>query len=500
VTTFVILAAGKGTRVGRVGENLHKALLPVAGQAVLSHLFDLTPPDAHILVVVGDRAEQIMDYVQLAHPGLNVSFVYDKNPHGPGASLLTTREFIDAEGGDLVFTSCDTLWRYDEDMWKTDDQSWVGAAPVPAGTDPERWCRFALDEHDRVVQVLDKVAGGSYADPAYVGLARISAADLPEFWAGIVNGERVQGELQVSGGFRDLELFAHRVHWTDVGDEVGYRRAVAEASGYDWTKLDQATYVLEDYRRVVKYSADPEVIKNRALRSRMLGPKVAPELIERRGDFLAYGYVAGETAYASCEVGGLDVTESLLRWYTDELWHRRAHPPKVDAVRSAMRFYKDKSLARVDRLREPLRSQALAAVNRTKFLGIAIGVIPGTWHGDLNHGNVIVTWNHEFYGIDWREDFAGETSWGDLRYDVAKLLAGTVVHWDNARRGDFRPWEQGSRHARSIRDWIEEHVPDQATNIEIIGALSLINSAPLHAEPLDEILVARGVAWLEEVL
>ena len=37
-------------------------------------------------------------------------------------------------------------------------------------------------------------------------------------------------------------------------------------------------------------------------------------------------------------------------------------------------------------------------------------------------------------------------------------------------------------------------------DIEIIGALSMINSAPLHDWPLDEVLVDRACAWLEDIL
>lgn len=508
MTAFVILAAGRGTRVGRVGEKLHKALLPLNGRAIISHLFDLAPPDARIVIVVGDRSDQIRDYVALAHPGMRVEFVLDRDPRGPGASLLTARGVVGDD--DLVFTSCDTLWTRDDDMWKQ-DRSWVGVAPVPAGTQPERWCRFDVDD-DRVVAVLDKVPGGNAASPAYVGLARISAADLPVFWEGVIGGSQVENELQVSGGFDAILKFSdwvsppspllgtRRIHWTDVGDEAGYRRAVAEFTGYDWTKLHQATWVLPDTGRVVKYHADPDVIGHRFQRGIKIGEAV-PQLTGRRGLMLGYHYVHGVTAYQAMAQGsGHIVTQSLLEWFDRNFWSRRTYGyNKVDAMRAALRFYQRKTYDRVQMLREPLRAQAEDAVSKVNYLALANGIVPGAWHGDLNFGNIIVS-SDSFYGIDWREDFAGETSYGDLRYDVAKLLAGTVVHWDNARRGDFRPWSSGPMYAHEIRNWIQDHAAGHAKHIEIIGALSLLNSAPLHAEPLDEILVARGAAWLEEVL
>ena len=75
VTAFVILAAGPGTRMGRYGGLLHKALLPLAGRAVISHQIALAPADARVIVCTGCRAAQVRDYTELAHPDREVTFV-----------------------------------------------------------------------------------------------------------------------------------------------------------------------------------------------------------------------------------------------------------------------------------------------------------------------------------------------------------------------------------------------------------------------------------------
>jgi hypothetical protein len=109
---------------------------------------------------------------------------------------------------------------------------------------------------------------------------------------------------------------------------------------------------------------------------------------------------------------------------------------------------------------------------------------------------VVVSPDGSFTGIDWREDFAGETRWGDRRYDLAKLAAGMIVHWGQARRGDFRPWRVRPQHLAALGEWLGGEIPH---DVMVIAALSLLNCAPLHAPPLDEVLVARGAALLEEL-
>jgi thiamine kinase-like enzyme len=140
----------------------------------------------------------------------------------------------------------------------------------------------------------------------------------------------------------------------------------------------------------------------------------------------------------------------------------------------------------------------LDVTGRVDFEELAATSVMGCPHGDLNYGNLILKGDGGIVGIDWRESFGNGAMFGDLRYDLAKLLAGCFVHWDNARRGDFRPWDAGHDHATVMRDWLESH--RMFKHVEIIGALTLLHSAPLHAPPLDEILIARGCAWLEEAL
>ncbi len=478
--------------MGRAGSSLHKALAPLGGKAVISHQFELVPPGSRIIVCTGNRAAQVRDYVELAHPYLPVEFVHvpdwDQPGSGPGATLLAARDSVGYD--DMIFASCDTLWAADDALWASQGHSWAAVAPVPAGTALDRWCR--IDHHAGVaVQVLDKVPGYEQETDAYPGLAMIRARDLAAFWAG-VEGQPGEGECRDVAGLAALiegtRLEVRRIAWTDTGDEAAYQWAVAAWSGYDWSKPDEVTYVLPDTGRVVKYRADHQSIERRARRQETI-PLAVPAVTGTRPGFLACEYVDGVTGYQAAEADP-DLVTKLLDWAQANLWR----PVTVQgAARTCELFYREKTYDRVGMLKVPLRDIARDAADRVDWQQLAQGVVPVTFHGDFNLGNVIVRPDGAFACIDWREDFGGGTSWGDKRYDLGKLAAGLIVHWENAQRGDFRPWD-ARVHKRKLAQWLGGQVP---LDVMVIAAVSLLNCAPLHAAPLDEILVARAAALLE---
>lgn len=498
MTTCVILAAGRGTRIGRVGESLHKALVPLGGKAVISHIIDLVPSDAKLVVAVGHRASQVREYLTLAHATRKIELVqvdgWDGPGAGPGASLLACREAVGDD--DLILTSCDTLWARDMTLWSPG--SWAGVAPVPAGTPPARWCRLRTDDRDRVTYVLDKRPGDAHW--AWTGLAQITREDLDTFWKGVHGDALVEGERQISGGLAAVAngggLEARRITWTDVGDETSYAHAVALMTGYDWTKVGEATYVLPEEGRVVKFWATRGIARQRVRRAEQLRqavPPVVPSVLA--AEMLAYRYVPGMTAYEAIERDRL-APDRVWSWAVREVWRDR-HVPEDERYDACMRFYRAKTLARVAALRPDLRVIAQDAVSRIDWSRLARGCRPVTFHGDFNYGNILLGTDDQLYGIDWRENFDGALDWGDRRYDVAKLVAGCRVHWDRAKRGDFTPWPAGAEHEAFYLKQVED--PAERDDVMTIGALSLLNSAPLHAAPLDEVLVARGCAWLEEL-
>lgn len=509
MTTFVITAAGRGTRIGRVGEKLHKSLVPLNGKAVLSHIIDLVPAGARLVVCVGHMADQIRDYVELAHPQLDVTFIHVPNwdalDGGPGASLLAARSIVGEDH--MIFTSCDTLWDRDQRLWNNLDASWIGLASIPPGTEPSRWTVAVTNPtHTSIEYIHDKDPDAVFINEctfAWTGLGFIHERDLDEFWDGIADIFAHPAETQISPGLQRIKhkLTPRFVNWTDVGDEAAYRAAVQRFTGYDFVKLNQATYVLPAEGRVIKFNADAESVTHRIHRATLLEHTV-PQPIRgvRTNTFMAHAYVPGVTAYQAIERDGVEITKRMLEWFRSMIFSSRSGAPAWNAEYAhdvLTEFYRTKTALRLDMLPEQLWRVAHQSLEHVDFADLVSRAVWGVPHGDFNYGNVIVTPGGEFVGIDWRENFAG-AFFGDLRYDLGKMLAGTYVHWDRAQRGDLRPWTEGREHAELILEFAWE-IGMKRDDVITIAALSLLNSAPLHAEPLCGVAVMRGAALLTEV-
>ena len=54
------------------------------------------------------------------------------------------------------------------------------------------------------------------------------------------------------------------------------------------------------------------------------------------------------------------------------------------------------------------------------------------FHGDLQFDNIIKT-DSDFKLIDWRSDFGGNTTYGDVYYDLAKLYGGVLISYKNMK-------------------------------------------------------------------
>lgn len=85
----VILAAGRGTRLGRWTQSLPKPMIPLAGRPLLEHILlrlrDATPI-RRFLVVVGYLAEQVVQHFgDGATYGVSIDYVYQPS-HRPGTA------------------------------------------------------------------------------------------------------------------------------------------------------------------------------------------------------------------------------------------------------------------------------------------------------------------------------------------------------------------------------------------------------------------------------
>jgi len=91
----VIMAAGEGKRMQPLTLERPKPLVEVAGKPLIEYVLDALPPDVdEIVIVVGYKAEMIMQHLGDSYKGRPIRYVHQWMAAGTAHALSLTRPFI----------------------------------------------------------------------------------------------------------------------------------------------------------------------------------------------------------------------------------------------------------------------------------------------------------------------------------------------------------------------------------------------------------------------
>jgi len=158
----VILAAGRGTRMGAITETVPKPMLPVGGRPILEHILErlTTAGVSKFLIVVGYQREVIENHFH-GSP-FDIQFVTQEPVNGTGSAALLAREF--AADNPFLLTFGDILCSPDEytraiKSLAADTQCVLA---VKAVDDP--WQGAAVyEESGRITRIIEKPPKGTSA-------------------------------------------------------------------------------------------------------------------------------------------------------------------------------------------------------------------------------------------------------------------------------------------------------------------------------------------------
>lgn len=543
-----ILSAGRGIRLGTLTDDVNKSILPVAGQAVISHIIENFPHDVEIVVAVGYQADKVREYLAHAHDDRKVTCVDVGDWNGPGAgpgkSLLCCRPHLP---GKFVVFAADTMVT---EPVPPPDRNWIGVAPIfrldsclsmirpvpalPGRDDTERFCTVQIDG-DVVTRLVDKQRSDNRH--AFIGAAGVR--DYAQFWEALENDRSlVNNELQLSNGLAaliPLQLHPEKFTWHDTGTPESFqetRQALESPDTFAFDKVNEFTYQVNG--RLVKYFGDPKIVSNRLARARALGD-LCPTVRKASTWFYSYELVKGRTVY-ECLTPRL--MNDFIEWAESFLW------TPIDGINEdeyrtlCDRFYREKTLERVamfyrkypDDAGEPAvvngeRLPALLSLlDIVDWKRMAAG-IPTNFHGDLQFDNVLRTgWlpagRDAFKLIDWRQDFGGRTDVGDMRYDLAKLYGGLTIPYNLIKKNRFM-YEEHEGHVTfdvettlnlgESKNILERYIRRMGwkfsvsaerllRDVELIRALIFLNMAPLHVYPFDRLLYYMGWGYLHRII
>ena len=508
--------AGTGSRLGGLTKFINKSLVSIANRPTLSHLIEQFPGDAEFVIALGHKGHLVREFLALAFPQRQFFFAEVQPFEGPGSglglSLLACKQYLQQP---FIFMSCDTLVK---EPVPAPDENWMAYAEV---SDLTPYRTLAL-EGGRVAALCEKGEGQAGTHKPYIGLSGIH--DYQRFWLSMeTGGERAiqSGEAHGLRALLPLQIRAHGFTWYDTGNPQALARAREDyqepGAPNILEKSNEAIWFVND--QVIKFSDDQKFIANRVKRVHELQGFV-PEVTGVQPHMYRYPRVEGKVL---SEVVTIPLFERLLE-HSKGFWTQKTlNAAEAQAFRGTCKsFYRDKTFERVELFyknftrqdgMEPINGVAMpkleTLLNAVDWDWLAQG-LAGRFHGDFHFENIL--WNgtqQHFTFLDWRQDFGGDLSTGDVYYDLAKLLHGLIISHELIARDlysvEWRPAEiVYDFHRKQILvecerrfgQWLAVQGYD-IKKVWTLTALIYLNIAALHHDPYSQLLYALGKAMLK---
>lgn len=510
-----IPTAGTGSRLGNLTKFINKSLVGIANRPTLSHLIEQFPADTEFVIALGHKGQLIREFVELAYPERQFFFAEVDPFEGPGSglglSLLACKQHLQQP---FVFISCDTLVK---GPIPAPVENWMAYSEV---ADLQPYRTLAI-QGDQVADVCEKGVGKGDTHKAYIGLAGIQ--DYQSFWAAMQDGGTEAIETGEAHGMRALlprSIKAHDFAWYDTGNPLALARARSIHQEPDapniLEKANEAIWFVGN--QVIKFSDDQKFIANRVNRVQELQGYV-PDVTGAHAHMYRYPKVAGKVM---SEVVTLPLFEQLLE-HCKRFWTKKTLTQVAtgDFKATCMKFYRDKTFERValfyknfDRQdgTESINGVAMpeleALLSSIDWDWLSDG-LPGRFHGDFHFENIL--WSaatKQFTFLDWRQDFGGDLSIGDIYYDFAKLLHGLIICHELIAKDFYKvDWNADDISFDFLRkqvlvdcehhfgEWLIRENYDKR-KVLVLTALIYLNIAALHHYPYGNLLFALGKSML----
>ncbi|MCE9541045.1 nucleotidyltransferase family protein [Candidatus Kaiserbacteria bacterium] len=152
----VILAAGRGTRMGALTETVPKPMLPVHGRPVLEYIFDSLPDSVdEVVLVVGYLSAVIQKHFGGTYKNKKIFYVEQDVLNGTGGALWAAKDFL--KDSFLVMNG-DDICRADDVLACATSPDW--AILVQRVDDIGTSGLVVVDERGRVADIVEKELHG----------------------------------------------------------------------------------------------------------------------------------------------------------------------------------------------------------------------------------------------------------------------------------------------------------------------------------------------------
>jgi NDP-sugar pyrophosphorylase family protein len=496
----LITTSGLGSRLGSLTDYTNKSLIRVADKPAISYIIESYPNDSEFIITLGHFGSHVKQFLLLAYPNHNFTFIEVDKYKGEGSSLgysiLQCKYVINKP---FIYHACDTI--IENFQIPNLNKNWI----LGAHRDDSSQYRTLFLNKGKLYKINEK--GELNFDFSYTGVAGIKDYEL--FFYNleklVYSGyEDVSDVHAINNMLNEVDFYykeAGYYDWYDIGNttELAKTRKVFKSSIEVLDKKDESIFFFDNF--VIKFFADCNINKNRVIRAYNL-KKLVPDIIDSTENFYKYKKAEGQLFAKSVRRNKF---LSFLKWTKDNLWIPKIKDNFKDSCND---FYIIKTKKRISQYLKD--NPEVENINGKHIPSVydLIDIIDKNWlcnglpsqfHGDFILDNIIET-TDGFCLIDWRQDFAGDLEIGDVYYDLAKLNHNLTINHDLINKNLFNSSPDNcyvlthsilNECKELLHLFIKENGYD-LKKVEILTSIIWLNMAPLHEYPFNNFLFNFG--------
>ena len=237
ISTAVLLAAGRGKRLGALTADTPKPILDIAGSPLISHIADVLVAAGltNLIVVTGYLSEQIEGWAktyQRSNPEIKITAVRQPELNGTGGAMLAARAHLAGQPR-FVFGWGDILMdraNYPRFIHHARNDEYDLMLAVNRVKDPFRGAAVYVTPHMPVDRLDEKPAPGTSQTEWYNAGLFATGQIIFDYLARLSQSSR--GELELPGAIaqmiadgRVVRAVDMRGFWSDVGTQDPFRSA-----------------------------------------------------------------------------------------------------------------------------------------------------------------------------------------------------------------------------------------------------------------------------------